>query len=174
MAWLAVRRISVGFSSSTKFLPIFCWVIKIFQGTSFSHVYVKNSTKYGIDLIYQASGHAVNFMSSEVFWTKNETVREFEFDISDESFDKYMKFALSNVGKPYSVVGVIGLFVMRLLNLSKNPFDDGRSSFVCSEAVADVLSEASLLQYSRDQIAAALPLDVYNVCLGLEIKNKAA
>lgn len=165
-----MRTISIGFSSSTKFLPLFCWLIRLVQGTKFSHVYVKNSTKFGIDLVYQASGRQVNFMSDKVFWTKNETVREFKFDVSDQAFDSYMKFALENVGKPYSVLEVAGDFLVILLGLTKNPFADGRQGFVCSELVADILSELSLAKFKKEDIEKAMPKDIWNICLSLQGK----
>lgn len=159
-----MRKIKIGFSSSRKAFPIFGRLIQLVQKTEFSHVYVRSQTKYGVDLIYQASGVSVNFMSSEVFEGHNKIVKEFEFDIDEKSFDSYMKYALSNVGKPYSVSQIIGITIALVFNLKNNPLGDKDSGFVCSELVYDILKSI----FKETEIADAdrvTPKDIWNFCL---------
>jgi hypothetical protein len=161
-----VRKITVGFSTSNKRLPIFCWAIQWAQGTKFSHVYVKSMTKYGIDLIYQASGSQVNFISGVEFLKINKPVLEVEFEVSDESYDKYMKFALSNVGKPYGVAHILGLALMHFFGLKHNIFSDGKAKYVCSELVADILNELGLDDAPKEYLENSTPLDIWNLIKG--------
>lgn len=159
-----MRTLTIGFSSSTKKFPIFCWLIKLMERTNFSHVYVKNETRYNIDLIYQASGTQVNFMNTDIFHMKNKTIKEFEFKVSDEAFDKYMKFALNNCGRPYGVKQILGIAIMKILNLPNNPFPNGVADYVCSELVAEVLCELGKFKYDRATFDRLTPKDIYKFC----------
>lgn len=163
-----MRELSIGFSESKKFLPLFCWAIKAFEGTEFSHVYVRQNTHYNIDLIYQASGTTVNFMNDKVFLNKNKVVKEFKFNVTDQAYDNYMKFALTNVGKPYSVSQVIGIVIAKFLALRKNPFATGQASYVCSELIADVLYELAKFKIEREDFDSITPKEIFDLCLKLE------
>lgn len=167
-----MRKIFVGFSKpKNQKAPFFSWAIRAIQGTKFSHVYCLTETKYNIDIIYQASGHQVNFVSEEMFLTKNEVVREFCFNVSDEAFDKYMIFSLKNAGKPYGVKQIFGILLVQLFGLEKNPFADGTNKYVCSELVADILFEIGRLSYSRDVLDKITPKTIYDLCVKFEMEN---
>ena len=137
-----MRKIHIGFSKPAKrIFPIYSWLIRLIEGTKFSHVYVRHGTHYGISIVYQASGTQVNFTNGLLFFNKNEVIKEFTFDATDEYFDKYMTFALKNVGKPYGVLQVFGIAIYSLLGLKKIPFASGQAAYVCSELVAEILFE---------------------------------
>jgi hypothetical protein len=127
-----MRKIFIGFSKPKKmFFPIYSWAIRAIEGTKFSHVYVRHETKYGLDIVYQASGAQVNFMNGTLFFKKAEPVREFCFEVSDHAFDAYMTFALKNVGKPYGLLQVFGIALYALFGLKKNPFPSGSANYIC-------------------------------------------
>lgn len=160
-----MRNISIGFSKPThKFFPIFSWAIRFFDGTEFSHVYVRQSTHYNIDLIYQASGMQVNFINGNLFLEKEKVIKEFPFQITDEAYDKYMKFALTNVGKPYGVLQVFGILACLIFKLNKNPFPNGNADFVCSELVADILYEVGKFKYDRELFDRIKPKEIWDFC----------
>jgi hypothetical protein len=124
-----------------------------------------HNTKYDIGLVYQASGVSVNFTNHEVFLSKNEVVNEFEFDITDEAFDKYMRFAMTNAGKPYGMLQVLGIAICFLFNLKRNPFRSGRADYVCSELVGEILFEICGFKYDHEILDKLLPIEVYDFCL---------
>jgi hypothetical protein len=146
-------------------LPILSWLIRLIEGTKFSHVYVRHDTKYGTGLVYQASGLAVNFMSEEIFLEKNEVVDEFNFDITDDAFSRYISFAIKTVGKSYGFKQLLGLFLVSVFGLKKNPFPSGRSDYVCSELVGDILMEIGKFSYSSELLDRLTPRDIYKFCL---------
>ena len=161
-----MRKIFIGFSKpKNKLFPIFSWAIRAFEQTKFSHVYVRHQTKYGIEIVYQASGTQVNFENGDVFLNKAEVVREFEFEISDEAFDRYMFFALKNVGKPYSVLQVFGIALFSLFDLKKNPFSNGSKYYVCSELVSEILYEIGRFRYDRNVFDKLTPKSLFEFCL---------
>jgi len=164
-----MRTLYIGFSKPIhKILPVYSWAIRLLEGTKFSHVYVRHSTKYNIDLIYQASGTQVNFESGELFFQKAETVREFEFDVSDQAFDNYMGFAIRNAGKPYGILQVVGIALCSIFGLKKNPFPNGKSNYVCSELIAEILFEIGKFKYDKNIFDRCTPKDLYIFCVNNE------
>jgi len=161
-----LRKIYVGFSKPiNRIFPVYSWAIRALEGTKFSHVYVRHATKYDVDIIYQASGTQVNFESGEMFFKKAETVREFEFEITDDAFDAYMRFAIKNAGKPYGVLQVFGIALYSLLGLEKNPFPSGSTNYICSELVAEILFEIGKFKYDRELFDKLTPKDLFEFCL---------
>lgn len=161
-----VKTIFIGFSKpKNSFFPIFSWAIRLIEKTNFSHVYVRHATHYNIDIIYQASGHAVNFESGELFFKKAQTVKEFEFRVSDEAFDAYMSFALRNVGKPYGIKQIFGIFLLKIFKLKSNPFKNGSADYVCSELVAEILYELGLYKYDRETFDRLTPSNLFRFCV---------
>lgn len=161
-----MKKIFVGFSKPIhRIFPVYSWAIRALEGTKFSHVYVRHSSKYNIDLVYQASGTQVNFESGELFFKKAETVREFEFEVTDDAFDKYMVFALKNAGKPYGLLQVFGIALYALFGLKKNPFPSGSANYVCSELVGEILFELGKFKYDRELFDRLTPKDLFEFCL---------
>lgn len=138
-----MAKIYVGFSSPKTWKP-FAEAIKLAEGTQFSHIYIRMPTKakYGQDLIYHASGLAVNFMSSVIFESHNNIIKEFELDIDPETYNKTIAFAISKAGIPYGVKQILGIAICilgrKLGKTWKNPFADGDCSYICSELVAEI------------------------------------
>lgn len=131
------------------------------QWTKYSHVYVKwTSRSTNIDLVYQASGTSVNFMASRIFDTHAIIVKEFELEITDETYNKLLKYCLNNAGVDYGLKSVVGIALVKLGICKKNPYTDGDSSYVCSELVGQILED--VLEYKLDiDLSIADPKDIY-------------
>lgn len=159
-----MKKIVIGFSrNKTSKLSR---LIMAVERTSFSHTYLRfHSDKYDRDLIYQASGLAVNFMGPQIFKYHNIVVEEFEFEISNEVYTKMMRFAIDNCGKPYSIKSLFGIGYKKLMGFLgkdvRNPFRDGEQSYVCSELVSDVI-RFFLDKKIGDSLDDISPLDLYN------------
>lgn len=140
-------KIYIGFSKPKGWFQPFAWAIRKWEGTEYSHVYIRIPSKFlETDVIYQASGMAVNFMSIETFLGHAEIVKEYEFEISDFTHKALLKSAIQNLGKPYSVKGIAGIVTARLcqildIKLSSNPFTDGRAAYICCELGVQVMVE---------------------------------
>jgi hypothetical protein len=95
----------------------------------------------------------INFMGPAAFDKHLAVIEEFEFDIPEEKWDDFMAFCLSNVGKDYAVLGVVGVLISDLLNLSRNPFDKGDSRQYCAELVVRLLSQVGIgLNVDADRV----------------------
>jgi hypothetical protein len=168
-------KLTVGFSKPKKWKP-FAWLIQKAFNISYDHVYIKiYSESYERDLIYQASGLAVNFMGSDVFDSINDTVVAFELEVSCENRKAMVQFAIDNAGKPYGLKEILGLAYVRIAELCgktvKNPFKDGAHTYVCSELVSYMLQQYDGAVLPKDY-EDMTPKDVYDylMLLGNKIK----
>lgn len=139
------KKIIIGFSKPKSWFkkPV-SFIIRKFENTPFSHVYIKLiNDKLENNLYYHASGSKVNFMGSELFLSQNIVVKEYEFDIHSKSYYKTLDFAISKVGKKYSTVQLFGILVIRLFSIFgkkiKNPL--GKNGYICTELVGELLKQ---------------------------------
>ncbi len=138
-----MANITIGFSRPKTWKP-YAWLIMKLYNTSYDHVYIKfYSESYQRELIYQASGIRVNFMSHEIFFNDNICIAEFDIGVSEEDKKKTIQFAIDNCGKPYGIKAAIGLGIVRICEMFgktiKNPLDDGQKTYVCCELAAQIL-----------------------------------
>jgi uncharacterized protein YycO len=155
-----MKKVSIGFSRPVKF-KILSWLIRKVQRTEYSHAYIKfHSDSLDRDLIYQASGLQVNFVGKTLFEEDHVIVKEFDLQISDEAHKKALQFAVDRAGMPYSIKQLFGILIY---NLTGNQvLKDGRSGYVCSELVAQMLSEDLGITITKD-LDIVTPKDVYNI-----------
>lgn len=158
-----MRKVIIGFSHSTKFMPLFSWAIRLWEKTDYSHCYTQfeNRRHPELPLIYQASHDMMNFMSRPVFLDSNKVIEEFTIEISDEAYDRLMYKAIQLVGKPYGIKQIAGILISQLFNLNKNPFVTKKDTYTCSEWCGLVLKELGYV-IPRDPNLLT-PADVYKV-----------
>lgn len=159
-----MKSIIVGFSKPKTWKP-FAWVIMKAYGTPYDHVYVKfHSDSFDRDLIYQASGTMINFMSPDVFESNNFVLKEFTINVSDDDMKKTIQFAIDNAGKPYSMKEVLGLAVVRIAEIFgkkiKNPWADGTAGYVCCILVAYILQNIDDVEIASDVFSIS-PKELY-------------
>lgn len=162
------NKIYIGFSKPSSGFQPFAWLIRKWEGTEYSHVYIRIPSAFlETDVIYQASGLAVNMQSSATFFGHATSLAEFQFDITDETQRNLLQTALSKLGTSYSIRQVLGMGLARAYNLvglqdRYNPLTDGRAAYVCSELVGEVL-----VQYLgadiREDLDLITPKDIYEV-----------
>lgn len=155
-----MAKFKVGFSKPTNMtFKWFAWIIMEGYGIPYDHVYVRvHSDSLDRDIIYQASGLAVNFMSPTIFSSINTSIAEFDIEISDEKYKAMMQFAIDNAGKAYGIKEAFGMGIVRICEIFgkkiQNPFRDGQQTYVCSELAGYILEE-----FAGDQIQG----DVYDM-----------
>ena len=142
-----MRKIRIGFSRSTKKLPIAGWAIQMWQGfTPYSHVYVKLMVKpvFPSNKILHAAEGQVSHYSETSFLKRNKIVEEFEIEIPDQMY-KILKRDIfhEKAGEPYSILqnlGIVYVCMMRkLFGIKvKNPWTEGWN---CSEYASHVLKQ---------------------------------
>lgn len=157
-------NIIIGFSKPKKD-NIVSKLIRAADGVAFSHTYMaiySNSTSRW--LYYHASGTQVHFLGEEMFHHKNDVVDSFIVTISDADRIKIMQHAIDTIGMPYGIKQLIGMGIVRacgFLGVSvRNPFRDGRQTYVCSELMGEVLKMLNIIDVdvNLDDIR---PIDIY-------------
>jgi len=158
-------KIKIGFSKPKSLFKPFAWLIRLIEWTPYSHVYVRSfSSLAGCDLIYQASGTQLNFMGLKHFEDNAVIIREFDFDIEDDNYRKYLGWAIRESGAPYGLLSAIGIGIQKILGLNKNPLSDRDATWFCSELAAKVLSDFVEIVGSPLDFETAGPKDIFNFC----------
>lgn len=135
-------QIIIGFSTKKKF-NLFSCLIKWFDDSNYSHVYLRKKSKYG-EYVYQASGLSVNFMNIDTFLKSNDVVHEFVFDITEDDKYKILSFFIENAGRPYGMDQIFEISKILLLDKlgipeSKRKPINKNKKFICSELAAVIL-----------------------------------
>lgn len=149
-----------GFSKPVSKLKLGSWIIRLVQGTDYSHTYVKwLSRKTNLWMIYQATGKGgVNFISEDRFSKHSKIVKEFAVDETEIERANVKQFFQENSGDDYGYLQLLGIgwamFVKWCGGRVDNPFPHG---MVCSELVANILATEFKLDIDLTD------LDVINV-----------
>ena len=133
-----MKTITIGFSKpKNKFFPVFSWLIRLYQWTPYSHVYLKfRSESLDRNLVYESVFGGVRFVGEKIWKEKAKTTAEFKLDVSDASYTSILQYCVDHAGMPYAGMQNLGLVIANLLNLDENPFKSGIN---CSEAIANIL-----------------------------------
>ena len=173
--------IVVGFSrpNKSKKFPIFSWLIRLVEGTKFSHTYIKGYQGLKPQgYVYQASGLDVNFMGLEIFESNVEILHEYKIEVTRDQRRDMISRAIRLSGSPYGIKQIFGIAYHRFGRLFgqnwRNPFSDGEITAVCSEIVAAVLINLGF-EFKQD-LDLITPRDIHDalekgIKLGLPIER---
>ena len=153
-----MKKLRIGFSKPKgKIFPIFSWLIRIYEGTPHSHVYIRWETKWNTWLCYHAASVMVHFLGEYSFAKHIEIIEEFEFNVSEEQFDRLMRFCTKNVGQDYALLEALMIpFVDYLEARGKifHSYASGEVKQYCAELVLRALAEMSQekLTFDADRV----------------------
>lgn len=109
--------------------------------TPFSHVAIKmmdGDTNQAV--YYQASGLNVNCVSEPEFLSLETIVDYKDIQVSDKVYIAGKTWAITQLGKPYSILAIMGFALQILLGMVKiqikNPFKATNDAYVCSQFAA--------------------------------------
>lgn len=134
-----IDTITIGFSRpKNRFLPVASYLIRAYQQTSYSHVYVRfYSESLNRTLIYEAVGKGVRFIGLPQ-WTKHaEELKSYTLQVKKCNAVTLLQYCVDHAGVEYGFWQNVGVILADLLNLKRNPFRKGKN---CSEALAEVLA----------------------------------
>ena len=119
-------------------LPIFSWLIMLYQWTRFSHTYVvfQTSNILNDDTVFQSSKGMVNAMSYTVFKKENFPIDEYIFEISTDTYNTILNELHGTMGTKYGTMQNVGILYVDFMKLFgkrvRNPWKKG---YNCSELV---------------------------------------
>ena len=152
-------KLYIGFSKSTKKLPIFSWLIRLIESTPYSHTYVKLEL-HGKSYIFEAVGNDCRLILESEWEKKAQVVEEVALPVTVDILAKTEKFIAVNTGKPYGILQLIGVILGKWLNLKYNITSRGRSALICSELVGRFLEEVMGFKLEKEPDLLT-PLDIY-------------
>jgi len=134
-----MKQIITVYSRPKKLFPLFSWLIRLYEITKFSHVAVMiHFEAINTIAVFEASGTNVKFVNYKDWMERNEIVHGYLHHVDKTTWRKLTAFAMRNVDKKYGVKQVFGMAYARLFK-KKNPWADGKASYVCSELVGYIL-----------------------------------
>ena len=136
-------EIIVGFSKpKNKYFPIISWLIRSLDKVPFSHTYLRWKSKSGAECFYHAATGMVHFLGSDIAREELDIVEEYSFTCTKEEYRKFIRTTHERSGIKYAKLQLIGMMLVRLFKLKRNPFSDGTKTTVCSEEVGHILRDA--------------------------------
>ena len=156
-------HVTIGFSKSKKFFPVGSWVIRLYQRTPYSHVYIKfYSESLERSIIYEAVGQGVRFIGNKAWGKFAEPVSEFKISVSKDQYVELMRFCVDTSGLPYSYTQNLGIFLANLFKLKTNPLNS--KGYNCSEVIANILSKQGY-EFKKD-LNLITPKEIYEALNG--------
>ena len=137
---------------------LFSWCIKKVLKTKYSHVALQLSDIYG-NHVYQASVTGVNHISEKSFLQKNTIVYKKSITINEETYTKIKEFCLQMLGRSYSFLAILGIFVDLCLGVKNKIGKDGARTYICSEFAAHALKIA--IPFKSEDIDQLDPKELY-------------
>ncbi len=125
-----------------KALPLLSYIIRAVENTKYSHVRLRWTNSMGVEIVYEASGTNVKFLGPLAQEdVKVNVIHSYPIELDKKQYKELVKLCLENAGISYGYEQLIGIALVKLFNLKRNPFARGRKSQVCSEIVGRFLQE---------------------------------
>lgn len=127
--------------TSPNYFKLTSWVTKTRMGTNYCHACViAQDDRFDIYEVAQAAHGMVHEMDLTIWKEKNDVIKVYYLELSDEQYYRGIKWMKKQRGKGYSEMGAIASTVpfLRALGLGR----DGDREFICSEFAFRFLEEA--------------------------------
>lgn len=137
------RKISIQFTRPVGWYKILSHIIRWISGTPYSHARLFWLGAGGnIKVVYEASGSHIKFMGP-ISQKDNpvKVIEEFEILIDRKEYRKLVELCMTYANVQYGRMQLIGMGLVRIFELAKNPFANGRKSQVCTEVIGYFLED---------------------------------
>ena len=147
-----MKTLAIEFTRPKKgCFAILSQVIRAVQGTKYSHVRLRWTNTTGRDVIYEASGSHVKFIGELAQpQAPVEIMEAFELNLTIDQYRSLVDMCMRYAGLKYGKLQIVGIGLVTLFRLKKNPFADGKRSQVCSELVGRFLQEVVKIDIKFD------------------------
>ena len=99
----------IEFTRPRKF-KLFSCVIRLVQGTPYSHVRLRWENSVGTMVVYEAGGSSVHFMGPMAQEANPvEVIKAFKISISRQRYRELVKLCMENAGIEYGIKQIIGI-----------------------------------------------------------------
>ena len=137
-----MREVSIEFTRPSSWFKPLSWAIRLIEGTPYSHVRLRFKKQNGIEMVYEASGTSVKFIGElSLQELKIDILHSYSIGLTNEQFSKMIDICVIHANLDYGKLQLLGILLVRIFGLKKNPLSRGRKSQVCSEIVGKFLQE---------------------------------
>ena len=134
-------KVEVGFAYSRKWFKPFAWLINFFQDIDASHTYLSYQAEGGYTRFLDATFHTVRLRLSYYFTKDYDIRRSYYTTLDSEQTAKFKSWVGLSLGKPYSIVQVLGLF-FKVVGLSRINIFRGKPNYmICNELALEFVRD---------------------------------
>lgn len=134
------KVIKIGFTKSLSPFSIMSPLIRFYQGTEYSHVYIELEDQE-VPLIYQADVHSVYCIHRDIFLSDNRLIEEYSINVDMDVYYAILKHCKERLGYCYSYTQILNIFFTNAFSLNRIPFVPANRSYTCSEFVGEILNK---------------------------------
>lgn len=143
-------KVYVDFTRPDKPFQPLSWVIRKFQRTEYSHVRIRWTNTVGQQLIFEASGRKIKLIGEKALYLyPTKIVKNYKIELTKHEYRQLIKlFKYSSLD--YGIIQLLGIPLVYVFNLKKNPFAKGKKSQVCSELIGIFFKEVKDWDFGLD------------------------
>ena len=130
-------------------LLVFSRAIKLVQKLPFSHYALILVDEYGLVKTIDASGRTLHQESLDNFKEKYNIIRLYEVPETEKTFKEFREWLHPIEGSKYGYLQVIGLFLLSIGLMTRNPFSNGIDNIICNEFILRFLCFQGLIPESK-------------------------
>ncbi len=129
-------------------LLLFSGAIKLVQKLPFSHYALIFVDEYGQTKSMDASGRTLHQESLKNFQKKYNIIRLYEVP-ADKPLSSFRKWSNHLEGQKYGNLQIVGLLLLIMGLVTRNPFSNGEDKLICNEFILRFLCFQGLIEDSR-------------------------
>lgn len=151
--------------------PWFSWMVRLFEGTDYSHVRLMWKTGRGVPCVYEASAGGLHFKGPIADRGSVEIIYEFSVWITQYDKGRLVDMCVRHAGLEYGKRQVLGIALARLMGVNYNPLSRGSRRQICSEVVLGFLSDICGWKTDLNRDLAGIK-DIYDLMVNNVIRKK--
>lgn len=155
-----MNTITIGFSKpKNRFFPIFSWLIRLYEKTSYSHVFIRlHIQELNREVLFEAVGPHVRMVTVKEWEKTAQEVASFDVPVSHSNYISILQYCIDHQAAGYGIMQNVGVVLADWFNLKHNPFTSGMN---CSEFIYNILKcQGYYLDKNKNLIT---PKDIYNL-----------
>lgn len=143
-------------------LAVLSWLVRLFQGTPYSHCLLRWQNRHGLDVVYESSGTCVKFLGPRAAKDRYKIMKSYEVSLTKDEYQRFIDFCITYAGLDYGLRQVFGVALVYIFKLRKNPFADGTRSWACSEVIGRFFEDVKNESINLDlDVAGPREIDQY-------------
>ena len=150
------HKISIQFTRPRRGINPLSWIIRAVEGTPYSHVRLYWETARGEPCVYEASGSGLEFKGRLADEGSVHIVGTYHTHVTPEQRAALIDHCIRHSALDYGYLQILGIALVKLFRLKKNPLSRGRRRQVCSEVVLGYLEDILKLDTGLDRDTAGV------------------